>query len=131
MTQVRFGVMKPKATFATGWLTSVTSARSSRTKGSFRMQQKIGSSNGAAPAQMVSRAVRAPGLTGEYAMLSGRWNIWATGILIALLADAAVAAFAIWATHSIPIVGLLFTCVIGFLAGLGIATVRNWFVDRP
>jgi hypothetical protein len=70
------------------------------------------------------------GLTGECA-ISGRWNIWATGILIALLAGASVAAFAIWATDSVPIIGLLFTCVVGFLAGLGIATVRNWFVDRP
>jgi hypothetical protein len=64
-------------------------------------------------------------------MLSGRWNIWTTGILVALLAGAAVAAFAIWTTASIPVIGVLFTCVAGFLAGLGIATVRNWFVDRP
>jgi hypothetical protein len=62
-------------------------------------------------------------------MLSGRWNIWTTGILIALLAGAAVAAFAIWATASVPIIGVLFTCVAGFLAGLAIATVRNWFVS--
>jgi hypothetical protein len=59
----------------------------------------------------------------------GRWNIWTTGILVALLAGAAVAAFAIWITASVPIIEVLFTCVAGFLAGLGIATVRNWFVD--
>ena len=35
-------------------------------------------------------------------MLSGRWNIWTTGILVALLAGAAVAAFAIWTTASVP-----------------------------
>jgi hypothetical protein len=64
-------------------------------------------------------------------MLSGRWNIWTAGILVALLAGAFVAAFGIWATASVPIIGVLFTCVAGFIAGLGIATVRNWFVDRP
>jgi uncharacterized YccA/Bax inhibitor family protein len=62
-------------------------------------------------------------------MLSGRWNIWTTGILIALLAGAGVTAFGIWATDTVPIVGLLFTCVVGFIGGLAIATVRNWFVD--
>ena len=62
-------------------------------------------------------------------MLSGRWNIWTTGILVALVAGAAVAAFAIWTTASVPIIGVLFTCVAGFLAGLGIAIVRNWFVS--
>jgi hypothetical protein len=61
--------------------------------------------------------------------LDGRWNIWTTGILVALLAGAAVTAFAIWTTASVPVIEVLFTCVAGFLAGLGIATVRNWFVD--
>jgi hypothetical protein len=60
-------------------------------------------------------------------MLSGRWNIWTTGILIALLAGAAVAAFGIWTHASVPIIGVLFTCVAGFLAGLGIAIVWNWW----
>ena len=60
-------------------------------------------------------------------MLSGRWNIWTTGILVALLAGAAVAAFGIWTTASVPIIGVLFTCVAGLLVGLGIATVWNWW----
>ena len=64
-------------------------------------------------------------------MLSGRWNIWTTGILVALLGGAAVAAFGIWTTASVPVIGVLFTCVAGFLAGLGIAAVLNWFVDHP
>jgi hypothetical protein len=61
-------------------------------------------------------------------MLAGRWNIWGTGILVALLAGAFVAAFQIWATASLPVIGLLFTCVAGFVGGIAIATVRNWFV---
>jgi hypothetical protein len=61
-------------------------------------------------------------------MLSGRWNIWTVGILVALLAGAFVAAFQIWTTSELPIMGLLFTCAAGFIAGVGIATVRNWFV---
>ena len=54
--------------------------------------------------------------------------IWGTGILVALLAGAFVAAFGIWAANSVPVVGLLFTCVAGFVGGISIATVRNWFV---
>ncbi len=61
-------------------------------------------------------------------MLAGRWNIWGAGILVALLAGAFVAAFAIWTTDSLPIIGLLFTCVAGFVGGIAISTVRNWFV---
>jgi len=62
-------------------------------------------------------------------MLSGRWNIWTTGIIVALLAGGFVAAFQILVIHQLPIVGVLFTSVAGFIAGIGIATVRNWYVE--
>jgi hypothetical protein len=63
-------------------------------------------------------------------MLSGGWNIWATGFLFALLAAAFVVALAFHTSGIVDLHEVLFICVVGFIAGLAVATVRNWFVDQ-
>ncbi len=63
-------------------------------------------------------------------MFSGRWNIWEAGILFGLFAGIFVAARELLATGSTDIMGVLLTCVVGFVAGLAVAAARNWFVSR-
>lgn len=63
-------------------------------------------------------------------MLSGRWNIWEVGILLALFVGIFVAARELLATGSTDIMGVLLTCVVGFVAGVAVAAARNWFVGR-
>ena len=63
-------------------------------------------------------------------MLSGRWNIWKVGILLALFAGIFVAARETFIRGSTDLVGVLLTCVVGFVAGLAVAAARNWFVSE-
>jgi hypothetical protein len=63
-------------------------------------------------------------------MPSGRWNIWEVGIVLALFAGFSVAARELWTIGSTDIMGVLLTCVVGFVGGVAVAAARNWFVGR-
>jgi hypothetical protein len=62
-------------------------------------------------------------------MFSGRWNAWGVATTIALFAGGFVAAREFLTSGTADIMGVLLTCVVGFVGGFLIATVRNWYVS--
>jgi hypothetical protein len=58
-----------------------------------------------------------------------RWNVWGLAMVMALLVGTVVATNELFGSGNADIMGVLLTCVIGFVGWVTIATVRNLYVN--